>query len=336
MTRYTAADFVGVVGIVPTPALPGADRWSAVDTVALEETVRMTDQLVRDGVDILMTNGTFGEGASLTLDEVLTFNAAVVDTVAGRVPVFCGATTLNTRDTIDRGRRLSDLGADGLFLGRPMWVALDGPQIVEFHRSVAEALPHMSQVLYDNPSAFKGKIPSSAYSELASVDQVVAAKHMGPGLMGDRFAEDLEAAAGKIRLLVLADEWLEAAQRWPSDIRACWSGEVACGPAPLLALREAILTCDWDLAAKVHDDVASALRPLFPGGSFEEFSRYNMQIDRAEFEAAGWISPGPLRPPYTSAPEAYLEGGRETGRRWAELQRRYSNPSSVAEEGISR
>ena len=39
-------------------------------------------------------------------------------------------------------------------------------------------------------------------------------------------------------------------------------------------------------------------------------------------DTAGWMKAGPCRPPYTIIPEAYLEGGRESGRRWGELHRR--------------
>lgn len=67
---------------MPTPSLPGADRPDAVDTVDLEETVRMTEAVVASGIDILMTNGTFGEMSTLTHDEVIAFNDAVIGTVA--------------------------------------------------------------------------------------------------------------------------------------------------------------------------------------------------------------------------------------------------------------
>ncbi|MFE7837324.1 dihydrodipicolinate synthase family protein [Streptomyces sp. NPDC057474] len=325
MTRYTADDIRGLVAILPTPALPGADRWDARDTVDLAETERLTDALVEAGVDILLTNGTFGEGASLTLDEVLAFNDTVIRTVRGRVPVFTGATTLNTRDTIERGRKLADLGADGLFLGRPMWVALDEDQIVEFHRSIAEALPGLSQVAYDNPSAFKGKIAHTTYAGLARIPQLVAAKHMGYGAMGERYVKDLEAVDGRIRLLPLAEDWATTARRFPVETVACWSGDGACGPAPLLHLRDAVFAKDWARATHIQGEIAEATKPLFPDGSFEEFSKYNIQIDRAEFEAAGYFTPGPTRPPYTTCPEAYLEGGRECGRRWARLHQAYAD-----------
>jgi 4-(2-carboxyphenyl)-2-oxobut-3-enoate aldolase len=320
----TAADIRGVVAILPTPALPGADRWDARDTVDLAETEKLTRALVDAGVDVLLTGGTFGEGASLTLDEVLAFTDTVVRTVAGRIPVFAGATTLNTRDTIERGRRLADVGADGLFLGRPMWVALDDDQIVAFHRDIAQALPALPQVAYDNPSAFKRKIPAEVYARLAEIPQVVAAKHMGLGLMGERFVADLEAVAGRIRLLPVAEDWARTAERFPDEVTACWTGDAACGPAPLLALRDAVLARDRERARAVQAEISEALSPLFPGGSFEEFSKYNIQIDRAEFAAAGFFTPGPTRPPYTSCPESYLEGGREAGRRWARLQQRHS------------
>lgn len=324
MTRYTAADVTGVVAILPTPALPGADSWDATDTVDLAETERLTRALLDEGVDMILTNGTFGEGASLTLDELLAFNDTVIRTTAGRVPVFAGATTLNTRDTIERGRRLTALGADGLFVGRPMWVALDDDQIVAFHTAIAEALPGHSQIAYDNPQAFKGKITPEVYARLAGVPQVVAAKHMGLGLMGERFVADLEAAGDRIRLLPVAGDWATTARRFPELARACWSGDVACGPAPVLRLRDAIRSRDWDRATAIQDEIGEALAPLFPGGSFEEFSRYNIQIDRAEFAAAGYFVPGPTRVPYTSCPQSYLDGGREAGRRWAQLQRRYA------------
>lgn len=332
MTRISVADIRGVVGIIPTPSLPGADRWDARDTVDLDETRRLVGLLADAGVDVILTNGTFGEGASLTEDETLAFNDAVLREVAGRVPVFAGATTLNTRDTIARGRRLVELGADGLFLGRPMWVALDDDQIVGFHTAVAEALPEAAQIVYDNPSAFKGKISTAAYARLAEIPQVVAAKYVGLDLVGEHFADDVEAIAGRLRLLPIADDWPAAAQQFPDEIVAAWSGDVAAGPAPVLALRDAIRQRDWVTAERIGAEIATALETLFPGGSFSEFSRYNIQIDRAEFQAAGYIRTGPGRLPYASAPEAYLEGGREAGRRWARLHDAYESARAVGAE----
>src|SRR5579863_3325692 len=114
--RLTVDDITGVVGIVPTPATKNADRWDAESTVNFEETEKMVRAVIGAGIDVLMTTGTFGECATLTWEELRDFVDCVVRTTNGKTPVFAGVTTLNTRDTIKRGKALIDLGADGLFV----------------------------------------------------------------------------------------------------------------------------------------------------------------------------------------------------------------------------
>ncbi len=321
--RVSSSDIVGLVGIVPTPSKPGADRADAIDTVDLEETARMVELIVASGVDVLLTNGTFGEVATLTYEELLAFNDTVIRTVANRIPVFCGASTLNTRDTIARSLALMGLGADGLFLGRPMWLPLDDEQLVSYYAAVCDAVPAAAVVVYDNPGVFKGKISSAAYAALAEIPQIVASKHLGVLSGSDAYANDLAAVKGRFPLLPTADNWLPSLEAFPGEVPAAWSGDVACGPEPVMALRRAIVEGLWDDARTVHEDIAWAMEPLFPGGDISKFMPYSIQIDRAEFEAAGYIVPGPSRHPYGTAPAAYLEGGAEVGRRWAGIRQKY-------------
>src|SRR5579875_2442603 len=164
--NLTADDIRGVVGIVPTPATSDAERWDAVQTINLVETEKMIRAVVEAGIDILMTTGTFGECATLTWPELQTFVDCVVQTTAGRRPVFAGVTTLNTRDTIERGRRLVEIGADAL-------------------------------VVYDNPFAFKGKISSAVYAQLAKIPEIVAAKHVG----GPALESDMRTVGNDLRIL---------------------------------------------------------------------------------------------------------------------------------------
>src|SRR5262245_22462882 len=112
MPQLSAADIKGVVAYMPTPVRTdiSIDR-NTKNAINLDEAARAADVLVRDGASAICLNGTFGELPSLTLDEIVDFTRAVVDSVADRVPVFAGATTLNTRDTIARARLFRDLGA---------------------------------------------------------------------------------------------------------------------------------------------------------------------------------------------------------------------------------
>lgn len=314
--RLLAEDLVGVLGIVPTPATPDAGRWDAENTVDVEATIAMI-RAVAGGVDALITMGTFGEGATLTGPEAVTFTETIATECNGAVPIFAGATTLHTRETIKGARRLLAAGATGLFLGRPMWCELDGDSIVRFYSDVAEALPDVPVILYDNPSAFKGKISSEVYARLAEIPTVIGAKY--PPL-GPQYAADVEACGNGIRLLPMDADWLDAHRAVGERAPACWTPSTACGTEPLERLKEAIASADWDSAETISNGIKRTYETLMPGGDFSKFSLYNIPLDKARIAAAGIVAPGPPRPPYQTAPQAYLDGAIEAGRRWAKLR----------------
>ncbi|MES2534835.1 MAG: dihydrodipicolinate synthase family protein [Pseudomonadota bacterium] len=324
--KITVDDISGIVGILPTPATPDAAHWRAQNTVNLTETEKMVRVVLDAGVDLLMTTGTFGECATLTWDELRDFVDCVVRTVHGAVPVFAGVTTLNTRDTIQRGRDLIAIGADGLFVGRPMWLAMDDVAIVRFYRDVAEALPGVPLVVYDNPSAFKGKISAAAYEALADIPEVIAAKHVG----GPALISDILAVGKRLRILPLETDWYDVAQAHPDLARACWSGSVACAPAPIVALADAIRVRDWQRAQALTVKLRWAVGPMFPGGDMAKFMDYSIPLGHARFSAAGLIDPGPCRPPYLEAPAEYVAGSLECGRRWATLQSEFASVAPAA------
>ena len=313
-------DMVGIVGILPTPATADAARWDAENTVNLAETEKMVRIVLDARVDILMTTGTFGECATLTWNELREFVDCVVSTTKGARPVFAGVTTLNTRDTIQRWRDLIAIGADGLFVGRPMWLAMDDTAIVRFYHDIAEALPGVPLVAYDNPVAFKGKISSAVYQALADIPEIVAAKHVG----GPTLLSDMRTVGNKIRILPLEIDWYSAAQELPELARACWSGGVACAPAPIVALADAVRAKDWPLAQTITEKLRWAVTPMFPGGDMSKFMDYSIPLGHVRFAAAGLIDPGPTRPPYLEAPQAYVAGSKECGQRWAVLQREFT------------
>jgi 4-(2-carboxyphenyl)-2-oxobut-3-enoate aldolase len=160
--KVSGRDMRGVMAYPPTPALPGAERVDATDTVDLTETERMIRTLITDGVDAIALNGTLGECATLTLEEWKAFAACAQETAEATKPgfsLFIGSTTLNTRDTVARMRYLADLGVTGTLLGRPMWGNMVGPVMEHFYRDVAEAVPELAIVVYDNTAAFGGVVP---------------------------------------------------------------------------------------------------------------------------------------------------------------------------------
>src|SRR5712692_11004798 len=129
----TARDLRGVCVMIPTPCKEGADGWGATDSVDLEETARMIENLVAAGIGTIAACGTTGECAALLWEEKAAFIDTIVQVNRKRVPVFAGATALGTKETIQQMRGLKDVGADGAFVGLPLWQTPTIENAVQFY-----------------------------------------------------------------------------------------------------------------------------------------------------------------------------------------------------------
>ena len=317
-----AEDISGLWAIIPTPSKPGADDWRAEDTVDHDEAARIVEALIAAGVDGILSLGTFGEGATVTWEEKRAFMATVKETVRGRVPFFGGTTALSTREVVRQTRAALDIGVDGTMLGPPMWCQVDTPTAVQFYKDVAEACPEAAICVYANPEAFKYAFPRPFWAQVSQIRQVVSAKYLGIGFL----AADLRLIGGRIRLIPTESNYYSAARVDPEQCTAFWSSGVLCGPAPAVALRDAVLQArasgDWTRAKAVADAISVANATLFPHGDFGEFSKFNVGLEKLRFDAAGWCKAGPPRPPYHVIPPDYAAGALKAGEAWAALHAR--------------
>lgn len=312
------ADIKGAWAIIPTPATDNASDWRAADTVDVDEAARVVDGLIEAGIDGILSMGTLGEAATLTHSEKISFMRAIVDAARGRVPIFVGTTALNTRDTVALTREALDIGADGTMLGLPMWCAPALDVAVQFYRDVAEAVPDMNIAVYANPEAFKFDFPRAFWAQVAQIPQVVTAKYIGIGTL----LPDLAAVQGNIKLLPIDFDYYAAA-RMDDGVDAFWSSGAVCDPRVTMALRDLVAGArasgDWEAARQFQRRLGPTAATLFPNGSFKEFSTYNIGLEKARMDAAGWMRAGPVRPPYHLVPEPFLDGARKSGIAWAEL-----------------
>lgn len=320
----TAEDIIGAWAIMPTPAKPNASDWREDNTVDLEETVRVINALIDSGVDGILSMGTLGECATLTWDEKYQFMKAAIDAVGGRVPFFVGTSSLNTRDTIWQTRQAEKLGADGTMLGVPMWCNVDVATAVQFYRDVASACPNMAICVYANSEAFNFEFPRPFWAQVSQIPQVVCTKYMGIAQLNT----DLGLTQGRIRFLPIDMDYYAAAKIDPEQCRAFWTSGAVCGPAPSIKLRDEVAkakqTGEWESVRALTSEITQSFVPLIPRGSFPEFSKYNIGLEKARMNAAGWMNAGPFRPPYHIVPEEYLAGARKSGVMWADLHKRYS------------
>lgn len=330
--QLSAADITGVVAYQPTTVRTDIviDR-NTKDAVDVEEAARAADVLVRDGASAICLNGTFGELSSLTLSEIVDFTRAVVESVADRVPVFAGATTLNTRDTIERARLFREVGAHGLNLGRGMLSALGDRNIIRWYQDIAEELPDMAIFLYDDVQAFKRPINTAVYRELAKIPQIVACKYrtqivIGRMVQGNTYNADFEAVDGNIKLLTQETDWPLVRKLFGVD--ACWSSYINCAPGFVIALRDAILADD---EARQQELLTES---PWPGVEFSASSPEAWHIDKitalkTRIHHAGYIKAGPVLPPYHIAPEERYETAKKMAALDRQLQKKYPHKTAV-------
>lgn len=317
----SVADIKGLYGIIPTPSKPGADRWDATDTVDLDELARLTDAIVKSGVDGLVSMGTTAECATLTNAEWEQAAACVIETVNRRVPLFVGTTALGTHEIVRRNRFVKDLGADGTILGLPMWQPCTMDMAVGFYADMSAAFPDLAIMVYANPGAFRFPFPPPFWAQVARrAPTVVCAKH-GPDAMIQAL---IAMTQGRIRFMPHCAGAYAMARIDPENNICFWATEAAMGPEPVLALRDALQAGDWERARAIDADIMYTMQTFFPPGGMQEFASYNIQLEKIRFDEAGYCTAGPIRPPYQVVPDYIDQGARECGRRWKALRQKYA------------
>jgi trans-o-hydroxybenzylidenepyruvate hydratase-aldolase len=322
--RLTAADVKGAWAIIPTPATDNASDWRTEFTVDLDETARAVEGMIAAGIDGLLSLGTLGECGSLTWEEKKAFMACVVETARGRIPVFGGTSSLNTRETIRQTRAAHDIGMDGTMVGPSMWNTPDIDMATLFYKELAEAVPEMAICIYANPGVFKFAFPPPFWAKVAEIPQVVMAKTAGYASL----LNDLRASKGRIRFLTLDAEYYGAARLAPEQTVAFWTSSASCGPAPAIALRdfvtEAKRTGDWSKAEAITVEMGQAVLPIVAYGDMQQFQIHNTALEKVRMNVAGWMKAGPNRPPYHNIPPRIAEFAKTGGELWAALQKKYS------------
>ena len=89
-------------------------------SIDLAETQRVVDELIKDGVTGIIALGTVGENNSLTIEEKVETLTAIVEIVAGRVPVITGVSEYDARRAIQYAQAAEKAGANGLMVLPPM------------------------------------------------------------------------------------------------------------------------------------------------------------------------------------------------------------------------
>jgi 4-hydroxy-tetrahydrodipicolinate synthase len=191
------------------------------------DTQRVVDDLIKDGVTGIIAMGTCGENNSLTAEEKRLLLKAIVEVVAGRVPVVTGVSELTTPLAIAWVKDAEKLGANGLMLLPAMVYVPKTAELVEHFTQVANAttLPIM---LYNNPTAYRVAITNEALEALRPVKNIVAVKESTADTR--RFTDMVNAFGDRYILFAGLDDvafegLLLGAQGWVSGLTSAFPHE---------------------------------------------------------------------------------------------------------------
>lgn len=216
-------------------------------SIDFENTRRVQDALVNDGVHGLIVMGTCGENNSLDPDEKRAILKGAVEVVAGRVPVITGVSEFDTRRAVAYARDAERAGADGLMLLPAMVYVPKPEELVAHFKTVAEAtsLPIM---LYNNPPAYRVNIGTDVLRALEGVANIKAVKESAPDTrrftdlineFGDRF--DIFAGLDDVAL----EGMMLGAKGWVSGLTSAF-------PQESVALVAAVDRGDWEEARRIY------------------------------------------------------------------------------------
>ncbi len=127
--------------------------------------VTLAKYLVAHGSDSLVVSGSTGEAATLSDDERVALWRAVASAVD--VPVLAGATSNDTRHSVELTKLATVAGVDGILAVAPYYNRPSQAGIAAHFRAVAAATP-LPLILYDIPVRTGRKIATETILELAA------------------------------------------------------------------------------------------------------------------------------------------------------------------------
>jgi dihydrodipicolinate synthase/N-acetylneuraminate lyase len=314
----SAADVTGLLALPPSPLKADGEQLTDLDTLDLEEATRLAGQMIADGASAIGLCGTTGECATLLWDEKVALYDAVIKTVDGRVPVWCGTTALGTREVVRQMRVAKDLGAAAAFVGLPLWQTPTMENAVGFFADLGEAVPDLPVMVYANRFFFKFDFPVEFWQGIVAKAPTVIATKVGFPLT----QEHLDAAGHQVNFMTGEGTIGMHYRLAPDTVTAAWATSAAMGPEPWVAFLEAVKRGDDAAAQAALADIEGVPLPI---PDFADFDKYNIQLEKARINAAGYTRCGPPRAPYRDLPPAWSEVALNNGKAWAEMRQKYVN-----------
>lgn len=162
-----------IKGVV-VPILTICDKDEKIDEAKQRAQV---DYVIKGGVTGILAFGSNGEFYMLEEDEMERGLKIMVDQAAGRVPVYFGIGAISTKKCCRLAKMAAANGAAGVSVLQPMFLKPTYQELFLHFKAVAESVPGVPMLLYNNPGRVGYTLSADLVDELAhKVDNIVGMK----------------------------------------------------------------------------------------------------------------------------------------------------------------
>jgi len=227
----------------------------SIDFDALE---RLVERQVLAGTSAIVSVGTTGESATLSVEEHTEVIRRTIDVVAGRVPVIAGTGANSTTEAIHLTEAAADAGADAALLVTPYYNKPPQEGLFRHFKAVAEAVG-IPQILYNVPGRTACDMLPTTVERLAEIPNIIGIKEAKGDL--DR-VRDLVALNLPDFALYSGDDATARA-----SMLAGFHGDISVtanvAPEAMARMCKAATSGNAEEAAAIDSDLASLHRALF-------------------------------------------------------------------------
>ena len=223
-----------------------------------EALAKLVDRAIEAGTSAIVSVGTTGESATLSVEEHTEVIRRTIDVSAGRVPVIAGTGANSTSEAIHLTSAAKAAGADAALLVTPYYNKPPQEGLYRHFKAVAEAVD-LPQILYNVPGRTAVDGSMSTVERLAAVPNIIGIKEALGDL--DR-VRDLVALELPDFALYSGDDGTARA-----SMLAGFHGNISVtanvAPEAMARMCAAAIAGDGEAAAEIDAELAGLHRALF-------------------------------------------------------------------------
>ena len=264
----------------------------------------LIDWQIEQGTDVLVSVGTTGESATLSMQEHVDVIEFTMKQVGGRIPVIAGTGANNTVEAIELTQHAKQAGADAALLVVPYYNKPTQEGLYLHYKAIAEAVD-IPQVLYNVPGRTVVDMQQATVERLAGIENIIAIKDA----TGDvaRGAKLIEAVKGRMIVLSGDDESALALMRHGAK------GNIS-------------------VTANVAPKIMSQIFGLALKGEFEQAEALNQKI--AHLHQDLFIESSPIPAKYALYKMGHIEQGIRLPLTWLTPEHQQVMDEALAKAGL--